>query len=84
MDILNTWKDNENHLSDSNWGQDGLKLFIVTLHNVQVIPNKALENSGRRVPFPINIVCKGLNKEALPPPTDPIELLRLGEIELLE
>ena len=48
---------------------------------LQVIPNKALENSGRRVPFPINIVCKGHNKEALPPPNEPVELLRLGEID---
>ena len=44
----------------------------------QVIPNKALENSGRRVPFPINIVCKGNNDESLPAPQDPTELLQLG------
>ena len=45
----------------------------------QVIPDWALENSGKRVPFPINIVCKGLNKEALPPPENTNDLFQLGK-----
>ena len=46
---------------------------------MQVIPEKALERSGKRVPFPINVVCKGENKDAPTPPENRADLLSLGE-----
>jgi len=44
----------------------------------QVIPEWALENSGKRVPFPINVVCKGENEGGPTPPENREDLLSLG------
>lgn len=46
---------------------------------MQVIPEAALQRSGRRVPFPISAVCKGDNEAPLPPPQDANERRVLGK-----